>query len=355
LIKQLFESEIFIEIGDENFKIPRDIFSQPGDSPNFFTLGFAQFFNGPEEVFPGLDRVGLFRPPPIAAPNVHNKSSKTFSELFNLLRGYDVEIRNENHRAELVEDCRYYHFRGLEQRLINHSVSFNTQRKVTEITLRIEDIKQSGLSFRIVSGTADNLSSLSGWVQYARPFADGCPHDLILEIGNDALTLNLAMMRVESIGESKARLSNLLQVIANKIGLPAKKTSEAPCTAGTKPGKPKSPGETPLSEDKVKVLLTPDTCILENGAPFAEDLILSLGPNLVPDADQHKHKRKRADTGEGEFRLGTWVVKKGQWRLRVQPESDPKGDGLEVILQAVKLDVISSEKARNVSRGFLNP
>ncbi|KAL8931521.1 MAG: hypothetical protein Q9211_006899, partial [Gyalolechia sp. 1 TL-2023] len=47
LQSQLFESEILVEVGNEHFRIPRDIFSSPGDTPNYFTLGFTVFFSSP--------------------------------------------------------------------------------------------------------------------------------------------------------------------------------------------------------------------------------------------------------------------------------------------------------------------
>ena len=70
LISQLYEESIFISIGHREFQIPRDIFTGPGNSPNFFSLGFAVFFSTPDDLFPGLDREGLIRPPSILPPSV---------------------------------------------------------------------------------------------------------------------------------------------------------------------------------------------------------------------------------------------------------------------------------------------
>ena len=64
-------------------------------------------------------------------------------------------------------------------------------------------------------------------------------------------------------------------------------------------------------------------------------------------------KRKRVgDDEDGE----QWVLKKAQWRLRVQPINGnvPAGrTGMEVILGAVRIEAYSTEKARNTARGFL--
>ena len=104
------------------------------------------FFSTPTEVFPGLNREGLLRPPSIMPPSVPNRSADTFAQLLHLLRGYPLHIRDEDHRAELLRDCRYFHLKGLEQKLLRHSISFNLCRKREEITLRLEDVRQSGIS-----------------------------------------------------------------------------------------------------------------------------------------------------------------------------------------------------------------
>jgi hypothetical protein len=147
LTQQLFKSEIFIQVGDRHFQIPRDIFSTPGNSPNFFSLGFAHFFSTPSEVFPGLDRQTLLRPPSILPPSIPNRSGDVFADLLRLLQGYDVNIRDAAHRAELLRDARYFHLKGLEQRLLPFEISHNMIRRRSEILLRLEDVRQSGVSF----------------------------------------------------------------------------------------------------------------------------------------------------------------------------------------------------------------
>ena len=147
LKSQLGESEIFVQIGGENLQIPRDIFSNTGDTPNFFNLGFAIFFSTPGDALPGLDSAGLLRPPSVHPACVPNWSAKVFAEILHLLRGYPFKIRSKEHRAELLRDCRYFNLRGLEQRLIFHDISYNAERGTSEIMIHIEDIKLSGVKF----------------------------------------------------------------------------------------------------------------------------------------------------------------------------------------------------------------
>ncbi|KAJ5666590.1 hypothetical protein N7462_010999 [Penicillium macrosclerotiorum] len=212
LMSQLFESEIFIQIGDRHFQIPRDIFSGPGDSPNFFTLGFGVFFASPSEVFPGLDRVGLLRPPAIVPPSVPNRSADVFAELLHLLRGYPLRIRDEDHRAELLRDCRYFHLRGLEQKLIPHQISFNPFRQRSEIVIRLEDVRPSGIQFALNKPSPITVNS----VLYARPFLDENPIDLILDIGDESTVVHPAIQRANFVGLTKSRMASLLQVVSKK-------------------------------------------------------------------------------------------------------------------------------------------
>lgn len=369
LISQLFESEIFIQIGDHHFQIPRDIFANPGDTPNFFSLGFAVFFASPQEVFPGLDRSGLLRPPSIVPPSVPNRSGKVFAELLHLLRGYPLHIQNEEHRSELLRDCRYFHLRGLEQKLISHSISYNPERRKSEIIIRLEDVRQSGISFVNDPSSAES-PVLSGWVHYARPFVDETSYELIVEIGGENTTIDLNTMRADFHGLAKARVSSLFQVVANKMNLPTNAPLGLMMMSGGASAQSASPGHTPLSEDRVKVQIGPDAAVTVDGEPYLADFPRNViaaplleQPQIPQRQDitnawlyqvgmgQPPAKRKRVETQDN---LGEWIVYKGQWRLRVQPNpSDLIRGGLELVFIAVKLDVYTGQRARNKKRTFL--
>lgn len=399
LIDQLFESEIFIQIGERHFQIPKDIFSDPGNSPNFFSLGFAVFFSTPGEVFPGLDRRGLLRPPSIVPPYVPGRSSDIFAQLLHLLRGYPLHIRNEEHRAELLRDCRYFHLRGLEQKLVAHDITYNLARRKKEISIRLEDVKPSGVSF-----VADEKPP-EGWINYARPFVDDEAYELIIEIAGECTTLDLDDMRADFHGLAKARVSSLFQVVANKMNLPTNAPLGLMMLAGGQTSQPASPGNTPLSEDRVKVRIEPTSDIILNGElhevdwsgkqgqhmmsgpdPEAESDVMSeasssqevsqasskastrhstapAGPSRATRATLNvppiqtttlpaAKKRKRAQSLDD---MGEWIIRTAQWRLRVQssPRDAIRG-GLEMVFVAVKIDAYTGEKARNARRGFLS-
>ncbi|CAG8082370.1 unnamed protein product [Penicillium salamii] len=312
LMSQLFESECFIQIGDRHFQIPRDIFSSPGDTPNFFTLGFAAFFASPSEVFPGLDRQGLLRPPAIVPPSVPNRSADVFDELLHLLRGYPLHIRNEDHRAALLRDCRYFHLRGLEQKLIPHLITTNPFTQRPEIVIRLEDVRPSG-----VQSALDETGSLTagGVVTYKRPFVDEKAADLVLEIGEETSIIHKESMRVDFIGLTKQRIASLLGTVGKKMNLDSKTT---------------------LSQVPMKIRVHNDADVTIDGQPGQH---LAKDETVEPSA-----KRPRSDRTDA-----PWVVRTGQWRLQVQNGHA----GWEVILVADKLDVYTSAQVRNRSRTFL--
>ncbi|VUC28620.1 unnamed protein product [Clonostachys rosea] len=353
LISQLYDESIFISIGHREFQIPRDIFTDPGNTPNYFSLGFAAFFSRPDDLFPGLDREGLIRPPSILPPSVPNRSADTFAELLRLLRGYPVSIRDENHRAELLRDARYFHFRGLEQRLIPCSLSFNQARGKDEITLRLENVQKSGVS---VARADDDTAG--AYVNYARPFIDSQPAELVLEIGGEATKIHFpsdadAPPRAEFFRDTKARVARLFEVLAVKLNLPSPNNQSphfrtASASPSTGAHQLSTPGNTPLSQDLVLVSLDDDASIVLDGKEYTGGALLNSADEKVDgDTTQSRKRRRTEDGGPKE-----WVVRTGQWRLRVRPTKTAKAP-YECVLEAVKIDAFSSELERNSSRSFL--
>lgn len=401
LISQLYEESIFISIGHREFQIPRDSFSEPGNSPNFFSLGFAIFFSNPSaDLFPGLDREGLIRPPSILPPSVPNRSADTFAELLHLLRGYPVDIRSDAHRAALLRDCRYFNFKGVEQRLIPHSIGFNQSRGKDEIALRLEDILKSGISVlpERIDIAARERDNFLGWVNYARPFVDSSqrPLELVLEIGGECTRLHFDKdgagggTRLEFFREVRTRVTKLFEVIASKLNLPPTTQPLGLLMAsGGASSQPATPGNTPLSEDLVKCVLEAETAVTLDGQSFtghlpsifdsADDVFETGGgggnmsaPSSAGPANMDSpasfaglslnppRKRRRAadgsvvggDGGAGLPSRGFWIVRTGQWRLRIQAAKNGRS-AVECVLIAVKLDAMSGEHARNEARAFL--
>ncbi|KNG88482.1 K+ channel tetramerization domain containing protein [Aspergillus nomiae NRRL 13137] len=303
LISQLFESEIFIQIGDKDFQIPRDIFSSPGDSPNFFSLASV----------PSL-------PPRLrSSPD----SIVTAFYLLHLLRGYPLDIKNETHRAELLRDCRYFHLRGLEQKLIPHHISFNPIRQRSEIVVRLEDVRRSGVSVAHPASTPS-----SGWATYSRPYVDEETYDLILEIGDETTIVDLDTKHVEFLNSTKARFSSLLQIVTGKVNLP-----------GLSEGQSTSPS--------VKVCVERDTDLTIDGQVRYLEAFAQGSEQADPSQPAAKRRRVEEPSKEG----GRHIVRNGHWRLGFRPNAT--GDRLEFILAAVKLDAYTEQRSRNHTRAFL--
>lgn len=330
--KQLANSDIHIQIGEQDFKIPKDTFSSAGDSPNFFSLGFGVFLTNPDDAFPGLDRVGLIRPPPIEAPRVLGKSASTFTELLHLLRGYPLHIRDTQHRAELVQDCRYFHLKGLEQKLVLHDISYNPQRQSHEIVMRIEDLRQTGIS---VHEDTSIFMAPSMCVRYARPYADNTPYDLIVEIGEGSTTLDLFSMRAEFFNNVKLRITSLFQVIANRIS--ATKNLRDPLQYST---------------DSVQISTNDDTYVTVDGKDYPTDFLPR--PRSIEKVFSQPAPKKRKTVTSDEPEKREWMIMKGQWRIQVLAVSG-SGDrpSMNVMLHAVRLEVLSGQVERNKARGFL--
>ncbi|KAL8654431.1 MAG: hypothetical protein Q9210_001499 [Variospora velana] len=430
---QLFESEIFVEVGSQHFHIPRDIFKSPGDTPNYFTLGFTVFFSSPGDVFPGLNPRGLLRPPAIHPPRIPSRSPQIFSDLLHMLRGYPLTIQNSDHRAQLLKDARYYNLRGLEQKIIPHSITHNIDRQVSEIVIRLQDIKPSQISLAHGSFSSPSSSSLflpppsnpitgTAYIIYARPYIDETPYHLILEVpssssSSEPLSLNLHAMRATLFGTTRTRITALFQTVANKLNLPT--TMPLGLMMNDASARVSSPGTTPLSDDDVKVRIDADAHVVVNGKDFhfaarnegvvesgaaagaEEDFFANdwtafgLPPPatspLAPvddgddddddDDDDNDDDDSNGRTGtkrphtasplpstQPSKRLKTttsltsqgqtWTVHRGQWRLRVQPrlsvpEPEEDGPSMEIVMEAVKIEATSGEKARNAQRGFL--
>ena len=354
-------------------------------------------------MFPGLDRKGLLRPPSILPPSVPTRSASVFAQLLHMLRGYPLHIESDEHRAELLRDCRYFHLRGLEQKLIAHSISYNLSRQKSEIAIHLSNIRQSGISFVRDPGTDPHKAS-PGWIHYSRPFVDETAYELILEISaSESSILDIVTHRLDFHGQTKARITSLLQVAANKMNLPTQvplglmmmKTGGAGASA-----QPPSPGYTPLSEERVKAQIDADADVLLDGQALGREDLANLGltntsyhtsgdenannseiepesarpgatfasqAQLHPSAAVHhsphqppprKRKRTSTQSAVADDQPSEWVLRKAQWRLRVQRKPHPPnsgvGGGLEIVFVAVKIDAVTGEKGRNRARGFLS-
>ena len=286
-----------------------------------------------------------------------------------MLQGYDVEIRSDVHRSQLLRDARYFHLKGLEQRLIPHQISYNLRRQQSEILIKLEDIRQSGVSF-----TPESTSSISysipgpGFVSYARPYTDDASttNALVLETSSlEATILHLPQFTSPYSGsreieahvtfhaDTLRRMTSLLSVVASKMGLPSTQPlgllhMQMQTGAGTQPITPANSG---ISGPRVRVHLGEDSALEVDGV-HAE-----LGVNDEGFVDVKKGSEwVYASSREGKADWD-WVVRRAHWLIRIETAATSvNGDGemkVQAVLHGVKIAAFTCERHRNASRGFL--
>lgn len=271
-----------------------------------------------------------------------NKSGEIFGELMRMLQGYEVEIRNETHRANLLRDARYFHLKGLEQKLVPCEKSYNLKKRQNEILVRLEDIRQSGVSFSPDTDLADSKSTYTtpGYVSYARPYTDDATSNnvLILETSSaESTTLhlseNLALpsdtlhTEITFHGDTLRRVTSLLKIIASKMGLPSTQTLTQALS-----GNPLlAPAASGTSEALIKVRIDADCALTIDGR---ESSIVD-----VQSGKSKEHSR--------------WIVRRAHWRIRVEPADDSEEPQMQAVLEAVKIEAFTTERPRNAVRAFL--
>jgi len=163
-------------------------------------------------------------------------------------------------------------------------------------------------------------------------------------------------------------VSRLFEVIATKLNLPTSQPLGLLMKKGGASSQPASPGNTPLSEDWVRCVIESDAFVRVDGKVWnprqrLEERNVSGNSSVIGIEDeevgQPSRKRRRVDgiggggsgSGEGDDKEA-WIVKTGQWRLRVRNTRNGKG-GVECVLVAVRIEAVRSEVGRNMMRGFL--
>ena len=237
-----------------------------------------------------------------------------FKELLHYLKGYPIEVHNETHRATLLKEARYFHFKGLEQRLLPYEISFNASSKNSEIFLRLEDIRQSGISFatdtsisnqnnesfshlsrNAKASTTASSNSSTGIVRYSRPYVDDEAYDLVIETSDAATILNLEEMRVVFSGQTKARVASLLQIMVNKMNLPATQPLGLMLmtTGSGLAAQPASPSLSGLSNDRIRVRFDTSTHIQLDGETLDPASSSSLTAPLSSSSHTLNHLNSR--------------------------------------------------------------
>ncbi|KAK9323565.1 hypothetical protein V1517DRAFT_320205 [Lipomyces orientalis] len=332
LAKLLFNSEIFVRIGGCQFTIPRELLTKPGDSPNFFTLGFSSFFSSPQEVFPGTR--GLIRPPAVSPPSVPAHSNEMFAQLLQALKGAPIKFESPEHRDALLRECRYYHFRGLEQRLIPFDISKNLFTGREEISIRLKDLKPQGVGIEMSSAERRRL-------EYSRPFVDDQARELVIQVEKDEFILR-AYDFVAGDGAIKSKCRWSAEIIKGSIAAEKLRTLIKRLPEVVDETDVNGPVRLRVDfRDGVVIVNGADLDIQESDEGFFE---------VFADED-YSQKRRRVDRGDAVQVLPEtafpWnlCVQNGQFKIYVERE--------RLVLHVVCLDAISTAKAANRRRAYL--
>lgn len=214
LLHQLTASELFVKVGLRSFRIPRSLFSRPGDTPNYFTTVLSTVYS----LIEPSGSHDFIRPQQFAPPTVSCRSSDLFQDLLSLLEGGcpDEIIKSESHRRCLINECKFYRFQNLEQQILPATIHSNRFRQTEEITLNLEDVQPMNIT---IDSTRMGYKTLF----YSRPFVDKQhPRELIFQISNDETVALIKspplIWEVSFYDETRQRVQKLLNLVAERFG-----------------------------------------------------------------------------------------------------------------------------------------
>jgi len=87
--------------------------------------------------------------PPSMPPPILDRDPELFSDILRYLQGYEIGIKDEVHRQNLLKDARFYHLKGLTEKLLASSMTVNGFAKddsaKNEILFRLKDIRHASV------------------------------------------------------------------------------------------------------------------------------------------------------------------------------------------------------------------
>ena len=321
-----------------------------------------------DKMFPQLnmenfDAEKQLRPPYMIPPKL-SRSSANFNDILNCIsssdlrglsldmEGYEIDIKNDIHRRNLIKDARFYNLRHLSELLIPTQTYHNPFRgNVAEILLSIRDFRASNC--RIVWPEGRPF----GWLEYQRPHdIDAEPKDLVVQIDDDGIV----------VGGGKILLVNRQ---AHKSVIVLKETAEGRKSES-------HPGALQGGREEIALRIEiPSEChCVFDGEEQSPSIFESpSAPSSVPasgNGDEPAHKRRRtselesvglASGGDAAKPAGPTlhILKRSIWRVKVkgtpppsstngqrgQPPAPPIGGGRRaMVLVAVKLEGWTRER-----------
>ncbi|KAF1804490.1 hypothetical protein V8B55DRAFT_1499904 [Mucor lusitanicus] len=123
---------VYVRVGDTTFRLKWDLFNKDGPH-NYFTGPLKHALLAPHTNDSGQS-------PPI----IIERDPETFKDMIRHLQGYQIQVRDEEHRQRLLSDAQFYLFRRLRDKLN----MVTTEQFHSEIVLHIKDIRPSQFQFK---------------------------------------------------------------------------------------------------------------------------------------------------------------------------------------------------------------
>jgi len=230
------------------------------------------------------------------------------------MQGYEIDIRNDTHRRNLIKDSRFYNLRHLTETLVPAKLYHNPFRgNAAELLLNVNDFRASNSRVGWVEGQP------YGWMEYKRAHEiDKEPRDLVIQIEDDGIV----------VGGSKILLINRQAV--------KPLTTLKECAEGRKT----EPHFGPLNGGKEELAVRidiPDECFCQLDGVEREHGVLPVlqatsSPAIAPENGEESpvaKKRKMSESGSVASLAPSaqipqvWILKRSLWRIKIRGQPPP--------------------------------
>ncbi|CAG8514412.1 1020_t:CDS:2, partial [Dentiscutata heterogama] len=306
-----------------------DIFSSPLEESRTKTMVvdrdptiFADIVSGFSHGWEPPPHIPASIPLSVTPPMV-DRDPELFSDILRYLQGYEIGIKDEVHRQNLLKDARFYHLKGLAEKLLASTVTVNGFAKhdcaKNEILFRLKDIRTSGVILPECSnngdalGDEDSVISTGDTSHIMYKNKEGTVYILLVEVHNAHLICRYEPMSWET--------PTILELVLSDKEIK----------------KLKDIAKTIKALDEIEpVIRSPEICA------FEVDEVKCTSKTLI-NVDESPHLIKDDDQGSRNVDL---FVTKGILKLFVNNER-------KIEMELLKCEAFSSEKGFNRKREFL--
>ncbi|CAJ0905248.1 1841_t:CDS:2 [Entrophospora sp. SA101] len=149
-LKKQLRMGYMINVGGKLFQLNRELL-ETRDTPNYFTsIGFECNWEPPPN---SLTKILPFIPS--LKPSMIDRDPDLFAEIMRYLQGYDIEIKSEVQRQNLLKDSRFYRLRGLTEKLLASKLTLKN-----EILFHLKDVRTSNSALSLEKSLEKSLENI---------------------------------------------------------------------------------------------------------------------------------------------------------------------------------------------------